>query len=190
MRIEKDCGVTTARRARSALSALFSWGMRTGLCDRNPTIGGYTPDVAPSRERVLSDDEIAAVWRACRDDDFGRIVRMLIITGQRRTEVGGMRWSEMDRARGVWSLPAERSKNGRSHVLPLPSLAWDIIESAPQMIGRDLLFGSSSAKGFTAWQKAKLALDERLSASPTGACTTCGAPWRPAWRTSGRSRTS
>ena len=76
-----------------------------------------------------------------------------------------MCWSELDRERGVWTLPAERSKNHRSHVLPLPSLAWDIIEGTPRLIGRDHVFGSHSAKGFTAWQKAKTALDARLSAS-------------------------
>ena len=165
MHVEGARGAATAGRARSALSALFSWGMRTGLCDRNPVIGSYTPDAPLARDRVLSDEEIVAVWRACGDDDFGRIVKLLILTGARRTEIGGLCWHELDHASGVWTLPAERSKNHRSHMLPLPSLAWDIVEGTPRLIGRDHVFGDRSAKGFTSWRQAKTALDARLSAS-------------------------
>jgi hypothetical protein len=87
--IGKAHGRTTAARARSNLSALFSWAMREGLCESNPVIGTNDPEAGiKPRERVLDDRELRAIWNACQDDDFGRIVRLLILTGCRREEVG------------------------------------------------------------------------------------------------------
>jgi integrase len=72
------------------------------------------------------------VWLACGDDDYGRIVKLLILTGCRREEIGGVRWSEIDLDKGTLTIPAERAKNGRAHTLPLPAMALDIIRSIPQ----------------------------------------------------------
>src|SRR5262249_17741680 len=88
--------------------------------------------------------------------------RLLIVLGARRTEIGGMRWSELDLNRGVWALPKERAKNGRAHSLPLPPLALSILESVPRVMDRDCLFGERSTGGFTLWAHAKAALDARL----------------------------
>ena len=75
-----------------------------------------------------------------------------------------MRWSELDADRGTWTLPSERSKNGRAHTLPLPSIAWEIIESVPRRATRDRLFGVHAGEGFTNWH-AKDDLDLRLGAA-------------------------
>jgi integrase len=160
--IARDSGAVTAARARSVLSSIFSWAMQCGLCEVNPVVGTLAPDqgVKP-RERVLSDAELAAVWRAASDDDFGRIVRLLLLTGQRRTEVGGMTWSELDLDRGLWTIPSSRTKNAREHSLPLPALAVSIIETVPRMVGREYLFGPRAA-GFTSWGRPKRLLDARL----------------------------
>jgi integrase len=110
---------------------------------------------------VLTDAELTAIWRACGDDDFGRIVRLLILLGARRQEVGGMRMrSELDLDRGTWTLPAERSKNGRAHTLPLLPMALAIIDAVPKMATRDQLFGVR-ADGYTQWEDGKAALDKR-----------------------------
>jgi integrase len=114
----------------------------------------------PSRTRVLDDAELAAVWRAAGDNEFGSIVRLLILTGQRRSEVGGMAWPELKEDR-TWAIPAERTKNGHEHVLPLPALTWSIIETVPRMVSRDWLFGRR-AGGFTSWTLGKRVLDGRL----------------------------
>jgi integrase len=87
--IGRENGQVAAARARTALSAMFTWAMGNGLAETNPTVGTAKPKAPPSRARVLSDQELLAVWRAAGDDDFGRIVRLLITTGQRRSEVGG-----------------------------------------------------------------------------------------------------
>jgi integrase len=130
------------------MSTFFVWAMTRGICDANPVIGTAVPEVGKSRERVLSDDELAAVWRACKDDDHGRVVRLLILTGCRRQEVGGMAWSEIDLERGLWKLPAARSKNKRAHELPLMPMALDVINAVPRVLTRDHLFGARSGNGF------------------------------------------
>ncbi len=99
-----------AAQARSAISTMFSWAMGEGLTDENPVIGTNKPKKSDPRERVLTDDELAAVWRACGDDDFGKIVKLLMLTGCRRLEVGGLRRREFNRDTGALTLPAERAK--------------------------------------------------------------------------------
>jgi len=161
--IDRECGVVTALRARSHISSFFAWGIAQGLMDSNPVVGAAQLKPPPARDRVLDDAELSAIWRACEDDDFGKIVRLLIILGARRTEVGGLRWSELDLNRGVWLLPRERAKNAREHLLPLPALALSILETVPRVMNRDCLFGERSAGGFTLWAAAKAALDARLA---------------------------
>jgi integrase len=160
-KIVEQNGSPTARRARAALSALYAWAMGHGLAEANPVVGTIPPEDAKPRERVLSDAEIAAIWRACGDDAHGRIVRLLLLTGCRRMEICGLRWSEIDAESGVLHLPPERTKNGRAHTLPLPALALDIIATVPRMVGRDHLFGERSVLGFTQWG-AKRDLDAKL----------------------------
>jgi integrase len=160
--IARDSGAVTASRARTALSSAFSWAMQTGLCETNPVVGTLAPEGSKPRDRVLDDAEIAAVWRAVGDDDFGRIVKLLICTAQRRSEVGGMTRGELDLDRGTWTISSTRTKNGRAHTLPLSGLAVSIIESVPERLGRDHLFGDRASGGFTSWALAKADLDVRL----------------------------
>jgi integrase len=160
--ITRESGATTGGRARSALSSMFAWAMGQGLAENNPVVGTNEPKTAPSRDRVLADAELGSVWKACGDDDFGRIVRLLLLTGQRRTEVGGVTWGELDLDGGTWTIPAQRTKNGRQHTLPLSALAVSVIEAIPQRVGRDCLFGERGTSGFCSWATAKAALDARI----------------------------
>jgi integrase len=168
-RITAESGSITAVRARGALSAFYVWAMGHGLAEFNPIIGTLKPHDAKPREHVLSDAEIAAIWRASGDDAYGKVIRLLILTGCRRQEVGGMRWSELDLERSTWTIPAERTKNGRPHTLPLLPPALDIIESVPRRADRDHLFGTRSPEGLSHWH-AKSELDKRLGAVVS--------PWR------------
>src|SRR5262249_24818781 len=125
--IAKEQGPVAAARAHSALSGLGSWAVGEGLADSNPIIGANKPPEPKPRDRVLDNDELVAIWNECRDTDYGRALRLLILTGQRRGEVGGMAWSEIDLGTGLWEIPAERAKNGRPHTIPLPDPALAII---------------------------------------------------------------
>jgi integrase len=162
VRIARTNGAATAGRARSVLHAFIVWCMQMGYVEHNPVIGTAKARSAGARDRVLNGTELAAVWRACGDDDHGRVVRLLILTGCRRQEVGGLRWSELDAKRGIWALPKQRAKNARAHVLPLPAVAWNIINAVPKIAVRDQLFGVNAEDGFTAWATSKTALDRRL----------------------------
>src|SRR5262249_17100195 len=101
---------------------------------------------------------------ACKDDDHGRIIRLCILLGSRRAEIGAARGSEFLDLEGPqprWRLPPERSKTHREHVLPLLPMALAIIPRLPRMAGGDQLFGTRSDAGFNAWHVSKLALDQR-----------------------------
>jgi integrase len=163
--ISKAHGRSAAHAARANLSALFNWAAREGLCDANPV--SHTNDPAEGikpRERVLTDSELVTVWNACRDDDFGRIVRLLILTGCRREEIGGLRWTEIDFDTGVMTIPGERTKNHRALALTLPPVALDILRSAKRREGREFVFGNRGGP-FCGWGFSKIALDARITAA-------------------------
>ena len=119
-RIFKEHGGITANRARSSLSALFAWAIREGLTESNPVIGTNKVAEERSRERVLDDEELRAIWRAtARSGAYDRIVRLLMLTGCRRDEIGKLAWREVDLGTGTLTIPAARTKNGRPHAVPL-----------------------------------------------------------------------
>jgi integrase len=163
--LTKAHGKVAAARARSRLSALFGWAMREGLCEANPTVATNVPDAGvKARERVLTLDELAAVWRACRDDDFGRIVKLLTLTAARRMEIGGLRWAEVDLDAGTLTIPGERVKNGRTLMVPLVPAAASILRSTPRREGRIYVFGQRGA-AFNGWEKSTADLRRRVMAA-------------------------
>jgi integrase len=137
-KLDKASGSTTTNRVRSTLSALFTWAMREGLALSNPVANTNKRDEHP-RDRVLSNGELKRIWNAAGDDAYGTIIRLLILTGQRRSEIAELRWPEVDFAAGAITLPAERTKNRRPHVIPLAPMARALLEKlrAP----RDAEFG-------------------------------------------------
>jgi integrase len=166
--IEAEISSVTAARARVALQSMFGWAVGQGIVTSNPVIGVNKPPEPKARGRVLTDSELAEIWTACRDDDFGRIVRLLMLTGQRRDEIGDLVWREIDLDKAVIILPPERTKNARTHVIPLASAALEILRSAPRRARkdgvRDFVFGEGEG-GYSGWSKAKAALDRRINAA-------------------------
>jgi integrase len=169
--IAKQNGPFAANRARAALSALFSWAMGEGLADANPVVGTNKPTEEVSRDRVLfrssenkpaDETELRLVWKHAGEGDYGSIVRLLILTGQRREEVGGMRWPEIDLEGGMWTIPGARTKNGQNHEVPLSDEAGMILKSLPRHANRNLVFGSREGS-FSGWSNAKSALDARIA---------------------------
>jgi integrase len=138
---------------------MCGWAIEQGLCESNAVVGTGKAKEGGPRARVLSDAEIAAIWKAAPDNSYGKIVKLLTLTAQRRDEIGSLGWSEIDTDEAVIALPAERTKNGRPHSLPLSASALAILKAAPQVVGRNLVFGEGRG-GFSGWSKAKAALDE------------------------------
>ncbi|GJD32819.1 Prophage integrase IntA [Methylobacterium adhaesivum] len=159
--IAETSGPFASNRARAALSAFFTWMVGEGLTETNAVIGTNKATAETARDRVLNDTELAAVWRATAEPrDFDRIVRLLILLGQRRQEVAAMRWSELDLQGAVWRLPAERTKNKRPHDVPLSAVALEILAGVPEREGRDLLFGERKGP-FSGFTKGRMGIEER-----------------------------
>jgi integrase len=155
-----------ARNGRSAMAsrtaaygkAAYGWAVKRGTVSENPFAN--LPVVATERrERVLTDDELAAVWCATRfPGPFNGIVRVLMLTGQRRDEVAGMTWAELSDDLSTWTIPASRAKNGATHIVPLNAAAQDLLRSLPRV--NELVFPGLRGP-FNGWSKAKTDLDER-----------------------------
>ncbi|MEE7463118.1 hypothetical protein MFUR16E_18640 [Methylobacterium fujisawaense] len=159
-----ETGKVNANRARSALSGLYTWAIGEGTAETNPVAGTNKPTDEKPRERFLSREEVRAVWKACRDDDHGVMVRLLLLTAQRRNEVGEMAEAELDLDAAVWTLPGIRAKNGRTHEIPLSPLAVQLLRDKPRLAGRSLVFGQG-ASGFSGWSNSKERLDARVKAA-------------------------
>ena len=128
--------------------------MARGLVEQNPVIGTKVAKMEP-RTRVLSRAELAAVWRACSDNAYGAIVKLLI---QRREEIGGLHFDEI--GDGIIALPASRAKNRRAHIIPLSTRALAILAAQPYR--SEFVFGP---KPFTSWSRGKRVLDATLNAA-------------------------
>jgi integrase len=160
--LERANGKVTADRARIALSGLFGWAIDRGYLDGNPSLNVRSRAQSASRARVLTEAELMEVWNACLDDDHGYIVKLLILTGQRRAEIGDLAWPEVDLEKRQIDLPEHRTKNGRPHIVPLSAGALRIISSLPRSLGRELAFGRG-AGGYGGWSKSKAELDARIA---------------------------
>jgi integrase len=162
--VSKEHGEPTGIAFRSALNSLFAWAMTMGLTEHNPVIGAFKPPKQASRDRVLSNSELVMIWKALADDDYGKVIKLLICTGARRAEIGGMRWSEFSPDMDTWTLSSSRSKTGKPHTVPVTPLMLSIIESVPKRDRFDILFGRKN--GFTVWASGKEALDKRIGLKP------------------------
>ena len=113
-----------------------------------------------SRDGCSNDSEIRAVWNACQDDDFGAIIKLLLLTGCRREEIGALKWSEIDLDTGVMTIPGTRTKNHRTLELTLPEIAIDILRAQPRR-REDYVFGIRGG-AFSAWSYSTVKLNARI----------------------------
>ena len=143
-----------ANRILSHIRKLFNWCVERGIVDQSPIAGLKAPTKEVSRDRVLDDDEIRRLLCACRNDvyPFRQFVPILLATAQRRGELAEMRWSEVDFDAKHWVIPAERSKNGRPHVVPLSPFALGLLNEVPRFLDCDYVFTTtrnSPVSGFS-----------------------------------------
>ena len=146
-----------ANRAFAIVRRFFNWCVERDLIDRSPCDGLKTPAKIFARDRVLHDDEITSIWQAATKMDypFGLLVKLLLLTGQRRGEVISMTWDALDFEQGLWSLPASNTKSGRAHEVPLTDPCMEILQSVPR-IDNQLLFPARGKdhpiSGFSKWK--------------------------------------
>lgn len=161
--IAAESGPVEANRVRASLAAFFAWCIREGLSDNNPVVGTSRREER-SRERVLNDDELKAIWAATAgDDDYSAVVRLLLLTAARANEIASLRWSEVSDDRIV--LPPDRTKNSREHTIFLAPAAREILSSRPRRADRDFVFGRRHDRPLSGWSVLKTSLDARIEAS-------------------------
>jgi integrase len=152
-----------ANRVLAAMRRMFSWCVERGMIEASPCASVKAPAAERSRDRVLADDELRTVWAACEDlGIFGPLVRLLILTGQRRDEVANMRWTEVDLSAKTWTLPRERSKNDAEHTIPLSEAAVGVLKGLPRIAGKGYVFTSTGEGAVSGFSRAKERLDKRL----------------------------
>jgi integrase len=176
---DKPKGVAIAGRTAAYGRAAFAWAVKRGMVQSNPFTDLPVAKSIAKRERVLSDQEVAEIWRAARDaatPPYGTIIRLLILTGQRRAEVAGMPCNEISEDWASWTLAAERTKNGIVHVVPLSATTRNLLkESLPEHANEAeaavrerrasgaLMLPGAVGTPFAGWSKAKRALDKAIT---------------------------
>ena len=178
LRIKARSAPVSANRLKALISKIFTWAVKEEIIAASPALsldppGGTEKD--RQRSRTLSADEIKIVWGAFGrlGHPFGPLFKMLLVTGQRRAEVGGMKWSEITEV--GWRIPNERAKKGEGHRVPVSSLAREILDDIPQF-GEHVFAPRALIRLREAGARRRRALMPRL---PTGTCTTCGERWPP-----------
>ncbi len=151
-----------AYRANEIAKRIFSWALDRGDVEANPFAGMKPPVKKEPRQHALSEQEIASLWSAWNTMSYayGDIQKLLLITGQRRTEVGEMRWSEIDLEKAEWVIPAARSKSRRDHLVPLSSLALEVLKRIHRIDGVGFVFvGRGSNRAVTGYGPPKTRAD-------------------------------
>ena len=154
---------STANHALAAIRKFYNWCVARDYIAISPCAGISSPGMTTSRDRILSDDELRSIWLRADGSGFPYevIIKLLVLTGQRRGEVTGMCWGEIDLAARVWSIPAERTKSNRAQILPLSSVAVSVLLDTPRLSDK-LVFPAlgRDAGSFSGFSKAKRRLDD------------------------------
>lgn len=144
-----------ANRILSHIRKLFNWCVERGIVEQSPITGLKAPTKEESRDRVLDDAEICRLLRACQNDvyPFRQFVPLLLATAQRRGELANLRFSEIDFDAKEWVIPAERSKNGKPHVVPLSPFALRMISDVPRFLDCDYVFTTTHKTPISGFSK-------------------------------------
>jgi integrase len=154
----------TANRVFTNFRKMLNWCQERGIISTVPMVGLKPPAVETTRDRILSDEELRRFWAGTKDlgFPFGPLFRLLLLTGQRRDEVGNMARSELDLATSTWTIPKERVKNNLAHEVALSPLALETIRDIPNLPStRVLMFSTTGTTAVSGYSNAK----ERLDAS-------------------------
>lgn len=154
--------LSQANKTFAIIRKLFNWATQMDLIDMSPCGGLKKPNKSLVRNRPLRDEEIRAVWDACVEMGypFGHAYRLLLVTGQRRSEVCAMEYTELDLKHVEWILPAGRTKANRRHVVPLTPLALEILKDVPPIGGRFVFTTTLGRRPVSGYSKATKKLVE------------------------------
>jgi integrase len=164
--------IIMARRVQAVVHRLLKWSVARGVIEINHAAGLPKPGHEVRRDRVLTDAELTTLWKAATDLGwpYGDAIKLLILTGARRDEIGSLQWHEIDLPNAKIRLEGMRTKSGAPHLIPLSGPAIQILECVPRIAGCEFVFTMNSKRSVTGWANAKDKLDQR--------CCGFGTPWR------------
>jgi integrase len=148
-----------ANKTLKSIKTFFKWCVGRAILEKSPAEGVPMPGREHARERVLNDSELANVIRAARKMNgvYGSIVEFLALTGQRREEVAQATWDEFDFQQSTWTLPKERTKNGKSHGVHLTKSSIALLQGMPKISA--YAFSTPASKPYRDFSAAKRELD-------------------------------
>lgn len=179
--VEDRASPYRANRVLAAIRKMFNWSVSRGLITVSPIVRDMAREGEVARDRFLSPDEIRAVWQAAEKQGgpFGSVVRMLLVTGQRRGEVRDMKWSALDlQGERIWTLTPADTKAKRQHLVPLTQSALSIIEGQPVLGDGKYVFTTTGDRPVTGFGKAKQELDKLIASATAESGSKAVPPWR------------
>lgn len=161
--------IALKRSTYAILNKMFNWAKSRDDIAENPMEGMRPPPPPASRDRVLSDNELALALKAAMkmDAPFGPLIRLLFATGQRRDECAALNWSELNKSEALWTLPAARSKNGKANIIPLNHQALAVLDQMASIQAEDgqdwpscgFVFTTTGTTPVSGYSRAKKRLD-------------------------------
>jgi integrase len=156
--------IARARDLHTKLSGLWTWLRKQRRVTVDPFVNLDLPAAAQDRDRVLNDGELRLLWRALDDEPaLGPIIKLLTLTGARRREVSDMRFSELSEDSATWTIPGARTKNGKTHIVPLSKAAQALLRDMPRLAGCDFVFTISGKRPPSGWTLAKRRIDKAMA---------------------------
>ena len=162
--IVADGKPVAANRLLGNLKLVWKWAVEADKLEISPIADLDKPADETSRDRVLTDAELADIWHGAGNLSkvHGAAIKAMLLTGARRNEAAGMKRSELSDGGKVWELPADRSKNGKPHRWPLPALAREIVASVDRIDSGDMVFTFDGETAINGWSKIKERLDRKI----------------------------
>jgi len=157
--IEQRGAPAAANKALKSLKTFLRWCVGRAVFDQSPADGVPLPAKAVARDRLLDDLELAKIILAARQigDPYSAIVELLALTGQRREEVAGIAWEEIDLTQRTWTIPGARTKNAKAHVVHLSNQSIAVLKRVSRL--GSLVFSLGRAKPFQTFSRSKRTLD-------------------------------
>jgi integrase len=152
-----------ANRTLARLRALFNWAIEKERVGASPVARVKPPTKEKPRDRVLMDDELRWFWAACDEIGwpFGALAKLLLLTAQRRDEVAGIEWAELDFTKRVWVIPRHKTKSDRAHEVQLSDEAMELLQTLPR-VSDQLLFTTTGSTVVSGFSRSKRRLDAAM----------------------------
>jgi integrase len=163
-RISERGAQIQANRTLAWVRVMFNWAVAKDRLPASPAAGIKAPTKERTRDRFLTDDELRWFWRSCDEIGwpFGPLFKLLLMTAQRRDEVGGIEWADVDLEKRAWIIPRHKAKNNRAHEVQLSAAAIEVLRGLPQ-IGTGLVFTTTGKSPVSGFSRAKAKLDSKMT---------------------------